>query len=113
MRRRGAFLFLLALVGTWLVAGVSPVAANRFGPPWMARVVVDQSTVYGQPDLSAPPIGRPQHGAILVVTGQQTDDAGHEWARTTLGFVPSQDVVEYLDPWVADVTADSVPVYAK
>ena len=33
------------------------------------------------------------------------DPGCHEWARTTLGFVPAQDIAEYIDPWVAEVTA--------
>jgi hypothetical protein len=113
MRRRGALLLTLATVATWLFVGAHPAAANRFGPPLMARVVADRSAVYAQPDVNGPPIGPLQHGAILVVTGQQADTAGHEWSRTTLGFVPAQDIAEYIDPWVADVTATSVAVYAK
>ena len=100
-------------IATTLVIGPLPVAAGRFGPPWMDRVTADQTQIYADADLSANVVGPLAHGAILVVTGEQTDTSGNEWTRTTLGFVPSQEVAEDIDPWVADVTAASVPVYAK
>lgn len=104
---------VLASLAAGLVLAASPAAANRFGPPWMARVVADHTGIYPQADLSATQIGPLGHGAIVVVTGEQTDPAGHEWTQTTLGFVPSQDVQEDIVPWVADVTAPTTPVYAK
>ena len=74
----------------------------------MDQVTADQTTVYATADTSQPvgPLGR---GAILVVTGQ----SGSDWTQTTLGFVPSQDVQEDIDPWIADVVVPTTPVYAK
>jgi hypothetical protein len=37
----------------WLGLGVLPVHANRFGPPWQSRVVVDQATLFSQPDSAS------------------------------------------------------------
>src|SRR5579862_77953 len=113
MRRRAFLVLSGATVASWFALGTSPVAANRFGPPYMARVVVDQTLIYAQPDLTTQPSGPAQHGTILIVTGQTTDSAGHEWTQTTLGYVSSNDIVEYTDPWVADVTVANAPVYAK
>jgi hypothetical protein len=113
MRHRLALIVPSLLVTSWLCFGAGPAAASRFGPPWMSRVIVDQATIYQQPDLSSAVVGPAARGAILVVLGEQDDDAGHEWTRTTLGYVPSEAVTETIDPWVADVTVPSTPVYAK
>jgi L,D-transpeptidase catalytic domain/Bacterial SH3 domain len=102
----------LSIVG-WLMLGAGPAAASRFGPPWMSRVIADQALVYQQPDPAAAVVGPLAHGAILVVLGQQRDDANREWTQTTLGYVPSEAVTEFIDAWVADVTVPSTPVYAK
>ena len=110
MRR---YLILILALACWAVLGASPAAAGRFGPPWMARVMVEQTMIYQQPDLSAPVLAPLDHGTIVVVLGQQTDSAGHEWTQTTLGFVQSEGITEWIDPWVAQVTAPSTPVYAK
>lgn len=107
-RRTASFVITAILSATWLLTGVSPASANRFGPPWVDRVTADQTTVYATADTSQPvgPLGR---GAMVIVTGQ----SGSDWTQTTLGFVPSQDVQEDIDPWVADVVVPSTPVYAK
>ncbi|HEY3058303.1 MAG TPA: L,D-transpeptidase family protein [Chloroflexota bacterium] len=97
----------------WLIWAATPSAASRFGAPWQARVVVDQTLVRDQPDQASPAIGPLGRGTIVVVTGEQTSQDGHEWTITTLGAVPTEDVAELFDPWVADVIVDSTPVYAK
>jgi lipoprotein-anchoring transpeptidase ErfK/SrfK len=79
----------------------------------MGRVTADQTQVFADADLGANVIGPLDRGAHLVVTGEQADSTGHEWTRTVLGFVPSQDVAEDITPWVADVTVSNAPVYAK
>jgi lipoprotein-anchoring transpeptidase ErfK/SrfK len=113
MRRFFAPLIALASIAGWLVLGGGAAHANRFGPPWQARVVADATFVYSQADTTSAVIGPLRHGAIVVVTREQTDTAGHEWTATTLGFVPSQAIVEYTDSWVADVIVPSTPVFAK
>jgi lipoprotein-anchoring transpeptidase ErfK/SrfK len=79
----------------------------------MSRVIADQAVIYQQPDVSSAVIGPAAHGAILVVLGESSDSAGHEWTQTTLGYVSSESLTEWIDPWVADVTVPSTPVYAK
>jgi lipoprotein-anchoring transpeptidase ErfK/SrfK len=103
---------MLATVG-WLVVGAGSAAAGRFGPPWMARIIVDRTTLYAQPDLTSTAAGPLDRGTIVVVVGEQTDSAGHEWTQTPNGYVPSEAVTEDFDPWVADVTPPQAPVYAK
>lgn len=104
-RRAGISLAALALA---IFTSVVPVQANRFGPPFMASVTVDQTTVYSQPDRSAQPVGGLPKGAIVVVTGQQGD-----WTRSPQGWLPSSDLAERIEPWIGDVTERSVSVYAK
>lgn len=111
---RPSLIAAFAMAAVWIAIGASPAAANRFGPPWMDRVVAEHSTIYSAPDQNSVAVGQLAHGAILVVTGaEQTDSEGHEWTQTNLGFVPSSDVAEDFDPWVADVTVASAAVYAK
>src|SRR5712692_10642609 len=105
MRRPLPLLIALCSLAGWLGLGAGAAHANRFGPPWQARVVSDTAFVYSQPDLASSIVGPLGHGAIVVVIGEQTDDTSHEWTITTLGFVPSEAVVEYTDSWVADVIA--------
>jgi hypothetical protein len=115
MRRLLALLIALlsSTLAGWLVLGASGAHANRFGPPWQGRVVLDTALVYSQPDLSAQVLGPLGRGAIVAVTGEQSDSAGHEWTATNLGFVPSENVVEYTESWIAEVRVPSTPVYAK
>jgi L,D-transpeptidase catalytic domain/Bacterial SH3 domain len=89
--------------------GATPVHANRFGPPWQARVVVESTIAYSEPDSSAPPIGPLYRGALVVVLA----DAGSGWTSTTVGFVRSTDVQEEIQPWIAQVVVPSLAVYAR
>ncbi len=111
--RRWVPIATLLLATAWLSAGALPSAASRFGYPWQARVVADQVVVHAEPDGASPVVGPLARGAIVAVTGEQQGPDGHEWTATPLGFVPSEAVVESIDPWVADVVVDSAPVYAK
>jgi lipoprotein-anchoring transpeptidase ErfK/SrfK len=90
-----------------LAARVPSVAhADRFGPPWMDRVTVDQTTLYASPDRSEPvgPLGR---DTIVVVLDQQGD-----MIRVPDGWVAASEVTETTQPWVAEVSEPSVSVYA-
>jgi hypothetical protein len=93
--------------------GATPSSAGRFGVPWQARVVVDQTAVHDTADKASRVIGPLVRGTIVVVTGEQQGADGHEWTSTTLGFVPTEDVAELFDSWVADVAADQTPIFAK
>jgi hypothetical protein len=112
MRRRQFLLTASAALAAGLVKA-SPASAGRFGPPWMSRVVVDQSAIYLRPDFISAPVEPLQNHDIVVVLGQVTDSTGHEWTQTPFGFVPSNDIAEEINPFVADVTANSTSVYAK
>src|SRR5437763_6085555 len=87
MRRYVPLLIALFALSGWLALGSGVASAGRFGPPWQSRDIVDGAQVYAQPDLASPVIGPLARGAIVVVTGEQTDSAGHEWTVTTLGYV--------------------------
>ena len=113
MRRFLVTLLPVFAIVAWLALDAGPAAAGRFGPPWMSRVVVDQAPIYEQPDLSAAVIGPLGRGTILVVLGEQPDSGGREWSQTTVGYVPSADIAEQIDAWVAEVTVSRTPVYAK
>ncbi len=101
---------LLSLLA--LAIPAAPARANRFGPPWQAVIMADQATVYAEPDPSSPPVGPLPRGAIVVVLGEQTtgDDS---WTQLPVGYVPSSSIAELRGPWVAEVSVDSVSVYAK
>lgn len=100
----------ILLAGVFAVAfAAAPagVAADRFGPPWMASVNVEQTTVRSDADASAGAVGTLQRGAIVVVLDQRGD-----WTRIQDGWIPSQEVAESSEPWVAQPN-DSSSVYAK
>ncbi len=103
----------LFIAACWLALGALPTGASRFGYPWQARVIADQTFVHEQADNASPIIGPLPYGTIVIVTGEQQDAAGHEWTSTTVGFVPTEAVAESIEPWVADVVTDRASVYAK
>jgi lipoprotein-anchoring transpeptidase ErfK/SrfK len=96
-----------------LAALATPSYASRFGPPWQSRVVVDQTLLYTAADRGSSPVGPLVRGQIIVVTGESTASDGTAWTQTPDGFLVSSDVAEDLNPWVAEVTAPSVSVYAR
>ena len=102
---------LLALALGLLGAGAAH--ANRFGPPWLAQVTVDRTTVYSQPDRASPPVGPLGRGATLIVLGEPKGTDGTDWTETNLGFVLSSDVDEVRDSWIAEVAVPSASIYAK
>ena len=85
MRRTIPLLIAIWTLASWLVLGGVAAHANRFGPPWQARVVADNAFVYSQADLNSAIVGPLGHGSIVAVIGQQTDNAGHEWTMTPPG----------------------------
>ena len=95
------------------VFGAGAAHANRFGPPWLAQVTVDQTTVYSQPDRASPPVGPLGRGATLIVLGEPKGTDGTDWTETNLGFVLSSDVDEVRNSWIAEVAVPSVSIYAK
>ncbi len=106
------FLFpsVLAL-GLWILAP-GAASANRFGPPWESEVTANQTIVYKQPDRSSDVVGPLAKGAIVVVLAEVKGADGSDWTAIPDGFVASSDITEKLDPWIADVTAPSVSIYA-
>jgi lipoprotein-anchoring transpeptidase ErfK/SrfK len=109
-RVRAAIILAAAMC---LTVGLQGAQANRFGPPWQARVVVDQATVFSQPDRAAPAVGPLDRGALVAVTGEVKAADGTDWTAIPDGFVLSSDIAEDPNPWIAEVSAPSVSVYAK
>src|SRR5258708_33987383 len=95
MRRMLAAL-LTALV--WLAVGANGAQANRFGPPWLSRVVVDRTMLYSQPDRGSPPVGPLAHGQGLVVINETTGAGNASWPQVPYGFVASADIAEDATP---------------
>ena len=107
---------ILAGVGialVWLTAAASGVSANRFGPPWQSRVVVDHTVLYSQPDRSSPPVGPLARGEAVVVVGETTGTDNAAWTQVPDGFLPSTDIAEDTTPWIAEVSVPSVSLYAR
>src|SRR5579859_7764090 len=97
----------------WLALGVIPAHANRFGPPWQSRVIVDQATLVSQPDPRSTPVGPLSRGQLVVVVGETTAPDGTAWTQTPDGWLPSSQIQEDMQPWVAEVSVPSVSIYAR
>jgi lipoprotein-anchoring transpeptidase ErfK/SrfK len=93
----------------FLVALVAPGVgwAERFGPPWMARVSADQATVHTEPSSDSLAVGGLSKGALVIVLDQRDD-----WTRIDAGWLPSAEVAESSEPWIGQANA-SISVYAK
>jgi hypothetical protein len=101
-------------VGLWLACAATSAQANRFGPPWQSRVIVDQATLYGQPDRGSTPVGSLSRGQLVVVVGDEVHAAdGSDWTQLLDGYLPSSDVAEETNPWIAEVSVPSVSIYAR
>jgi uncharacterized protein YgiM (DUF1202 family) len=98
-------LVLALAIALWPAAA----EAHRFGPPWQARVGVDRTTVYAQPDAASTPVGTLERGQIVVVTNEPDD----QWSQIADGYVKSTDIVEDVQPWIAEVTQPSVNIVAR
>ena len=96
-----------------LAAFVTPAYANRFGPPWQSRVIVDRTTLYQQADRGSSVVGPLVRGQMVVVTGESKDSAGTEWMQTPDGWLLSSDAAEDITPWIAEVSVASVSIYAR
>jgi L,D-transpeptidase catalytic domain/Bacterial SH3 domain len=105
----------MALVALLVGLFSLPLAAhaNRFGPPWQSRVIVDQATLFAQPDLSSTPVGPLSRGQTVVVVGESTNPDGKEWTQTPDGWIQSAQVAEDFQPWIAEVSVPSVSIYAR
>jgi lipoprotein-anchoring transpeptidase ErfK/SrfK len=93
-------------------AGVDVARADRFGPPWMARVVGYNVLVFQQADRRSPVAHVLNNGSFVVVLGETTASDGAKWTQLPEGYVTSDQIKEETTPWVAEVTAPSVSVYA-
>jgi lipoprotein-anchoring transpeptidase ErfK/SrfK len=112
MRTRATVAVILSLAA-WLVLGSGAASANRFGPPWQARIIVDRAIVFEQADAAARQVGALPRGSIVAVTGQSSDATGGEWTATPQGFVRSEEVAESVEPWIGEVTVAKTAIYAK
>jgi lipoprotein-anchoring transpeptidase ErfK/SrfK len=93
--------------------GTATANANRFGPPWQSRVVVDQATLYSQPDGTSDPVGPLSRDQIVVVVNEATGADGAAWTQTPDGWIASSQIEEETEPWVAEVSVASVAIYAR
>jgi len=96
-----------------LIAWPRAAEASRFGPPWQSRVSVDSTVLYSQPDRGSAPVGPLMRGQLVVVTGEHKADDGTEWTQVPDGYVLSSDLAEEFQPWIAEVSVDSVPIHAR
>jgi hypothetical protein len=112
-RRTRAVLVPMLAATVWLATGTLVASANRFGPPWQSRVIVDQTTLFSQPDRSSTPVGPLTRGALVVVTNEITSTDGAAWTQVPDGWLPSSDIAEETAPWIAEVSVASVSIYAR
>lgn len=102
----------LALAATQVLAA-EPAHANRFGPPWQSRVIVDQATLVSQPDVASAPVGPLARGQLVVVVNETTTPDGQDWTQTPDGWIRSDQIQEDWQPWIAEVSVASVSIYAR
>ncbi|MCC6176477.1 MAG: L,D-transpeptidase family protein [Chloroflexi bacterium] len=96
-----------------LPASANVAQAGRFGLPWQADVVVDSSDIHVRPDPSSAVVGSLPRGQIVPVLDQQASPDSASWYSVGNGWMRASALHERLTPWVAEVTADSVPVLAR
>jgi lipoprotein-anchoring transpeptidase ErfK/SrfK len=95
------------------MVGAVGAHANRFGPPWQSRIVVDQATLYSQPDATSAAVGPLSRDQIVVVVNESTGADGAAWTQTPDGWITSNQIEEETQPWVAEVSVPSVSIYAR
>jgi lipoprotein-anchoring transpeptidase ErfK/SrfK len=96
-----------------LTFGGMSAYANRFGPPWQSRIVVDQATLYARPDSTSSAVGPLSRGQLVVVTNETTASDGTAWTQTPDGWIVSNQIQEETSPWIAEVSVPSVSIYAR
>ncbi|HEY2593657.1 MAG TPA: L,D-transpeptidase family protein [Chloroflexota bacterium] len=111
--RTPALLLPVAMLAWLTFGGLTPAYANRLGPPWQSRVAADNATLYTQADRGSAPVGPLAKGDLVVVVGESTAADGTAWTQTPNGWLPSAQVAEETQPWVAEVTVPSVSIYAR
>jgi hypothetical protein len=89
------------------------VFASRFGPPWQARVTVDETSLYADPDLTSEVVGPLSRDQLVVVVGETTAADGNAWSQLPDGWLLSSDIGEDYSPWIAEVSVASVSIYAR
>jgi hypothetical protein len=106
-------------LGVWLLATTlstvalpSEAQASRFGPPWLAEVIVDRAVVRAEPRADADPIGPVDRGSQHIVLEHSAVENGVQWMRIEQGWLNLNDIDEVREPWVAEVVVPSVSVYA-
>jgi hypothetical protein len=112
MRCRLGLTFSLLCNAGLLLLIPSHVYASRFGPPWLAEVIVDQAIVRSEPRADADPIGPLERGSRHIVLEHSKVENGAQWMRIEQGWLNLDDIDEVRQPWVAEVIAQSVSVYA-
>src|SRR6266571_8878344 len=98
------------LLTAWLVLGSAAVYANRFGPPWESRVMVDRANLYTQPDVTSSPVGPLTRNQIVVVINEAAGADGTAWTQTPDGWIASSQIEEETQPWIAEVSVASVSI---
>jgi len=104
---------VLIPLAAWLTSGVLTAEANRFGPPWQSRVIVDSATLFTQPDRAATQVGPLSRGQIVVVINETTAADGSAWTQTPDGWIASDQIAEEIQPWIAEVSVPSLLIYAR
>src|SRR5437763_17000359 len=99
--RSAAGLPLLTSLVLLISVGVATAHANRFGPPWQARVVVDQATLLSQPDPGSAPVGPLARDQLVVVVNETSNPDGTGWTQTPDGWIASNQVAEDIQPRLA------------
>jgi hypothetical protein len=103
----------MSAAAAWFVLEAPTASASRVGPPWQARITVDRAVLYTAPDPGSAPVGQVSRCTVVVVTGETDGVDDKPRTATTLGYLPSSNLTESIEPWVADVVAECAPVYAK
>jgi hypothetical protein len=102
---------LVAVVGLMLPAPHS-ASASRFGPPWLAEVIVDRAIVRSEPRPDAEPIGPLARGSRHIVLEHSKVENNVQWMRIEQGWLNLDDIDEVREPWVAEVVAPSLSIFA-
>src|ERR1700730_2091080 len=97
----------------WLSVGASGAHANRFGPPWQSRVIVDRTMLYSLPDRGSATVGPLSRGQLVVVVNETMGTDNTAWTQVPDGFVRSADITEDTTRWIAEVNVPSVAIYAR